>query len=49
MWEALRPGGVFISDDIQDNFAFREFVEANRLVYAITGYEGKFVGIVRKP
>lgn len=49
MWEALRPGGVFISDDIQDNFAFREFVEPNRRVYAITGYEGKFVGIVRKP
>ena len=48
MWEALRSGGVFISDDIQDNFAFREFVEANQLVYAITGYEDKFVGIARK-
>src|SRR5262249_40277160 len=22
LWEALRPGGVFISDDVQDNMAF---------------------------
>ncbi|MEH6876231.1 MAG: class I SAM-dependent methyltransferase [Candidatus Competibacter sp.] len=49
MWEALRPGGVFISDDIQDNFAFRELVETRRIACAVTGYEGKFVGIVRKP
>jgi predicted O-methyltransferase YrrM len=49
MWDALVPGGIFISDDIQDNFAFKEFVEARQLVFAVTEYEGKFVGIARKP
>jgi predicted O-methyltransferase YrrM len=48
MWTALRPGGVFISDDIQDNFAFKEFVAANQITFAVTGYQGKFVGIARK-
>lgn len=48
LWNALRPGGVFISDDIQDNLAFRDFVEARNAPFAITEYEGKYVGIVRK-
>lgn len=48
LWNALNPGGVFISDDIQDNFAFREFVEERQPRFAITEYEGKYVGIVRK-
>lgn len=25
LWRTLRPGGIFISDDINDNFAFRDF------------------------
>lgn len=49
MWAALRPGGVFISDDIQDNFAFRDFVEALGLEFGVTSYLGKYVGILRKP
>lgn len=49
MWDALVPGGVFISDDIQDNLAFREFVEAGGLKFAVTGYGNKFVGILIKP
>ncbi len=49
IWNALRPGGVFISDDIQDNFSFKEFVEAKRLDFGITEFQGKYVGIVRKP
>jgi predicted O-methyltransferase YrrM len=49
MWDALVPGGIFISDDIQDNFAFKEFVEARQLAFAVTEYKGKFVGIARKP
>lgn len=48
LWNALRPGGVFISDDIQDNMAFREFVERRRAVFAITEAHGKYVGIARK-
>ena len=47
--EALEPGGVFISDDIQDNFAFKEFVESWAVDFAVTAYQGKFVGIARKP
>jgi predicted O-methyltransferase YrrM len=48
LWEALAPGGIFISDDIQDNMAFAEFVDVNRLRFAVTEYEGKFVGITRR-
>lgn len=48
MWQALRPGGIFISDDIQDNFAFREFVEARGVPFAITESQGKYVGMARK-
>lgn len=49
LWKALVPGGVFISDDIQDNFAFKEFIEARGLKFAVTECQGKYVGIVRKP
>jgi predicted O-methyltransferase YrrM len=48
IWSALAPGGVFISDDIQDNLAFREFVEEKRTPFAVTSFEGKYVGITRK-
>lgn len=49
LWQALRPGGIFISDDIQDNFAFKDFVEREGVGFAITESQGKFVGICRKP
>lgn len=49
LWAALAPGGVFISDDIQDNLAFKNFVEAKGLAFAVTEYESKFIGVVRKP
>ena len=48
MWAALQPGGVFVSDDIQDNLAFKEFVEAHKIGFAVTCYEQKYVGILRK-
>lgn len=48
MWEALRPGGVFISDDIQDNFFFAEFAKEKSLPFAVTESQGKFVGLLRK-
>lgn len=48
LWESLRPGGLFISDDIQDNFAFREFVEENGGHFFIIESEKKFVGIIKK-
>jgi len=49
LWGALKSGGIFISDDIQDNMAFAEFVEEEKVPFAVTGYEGKFIGICRKP
>jgi predicted O-methyltransferase YrrM len=49
IWPALAPSGVFICDDIQDNLAFKDFVEAKGLALAVTEYECKFIGVVRKP
>jgi predicted O-methyltransferase YrrM len=49
LWNALRPGGLFISDDIQDNMAFAEFVAARQVACFVTECDGKYVGIVRKP
>lgn len=48
IWKALRPGGIFISDDIQDNLAFRDSIESHSASFAVTEYQGKYVGIVRK-
>lgn len=49
LWGALRPNGIFISDDIQDNFAFRDFVDEHQLEFAVGTSGGKFVGVTRKP
>jgi len=48
LWKALKNKGVFISDDIQDNFAFKEFVEEQNLNYSITKSEEKYIGIIYK-
>lgn len=48
LWEALAPGGLFISDDIQDNLYFAEFVKEKGLTYSITESDGKYVGLFRK-
>ena len=45
---ALKKDGIFVSDDINDNFAFKEFVEENTLDYFIIEYGGKYVGIIKK-
>lgn len=49
LWAALRPGGVFISDDIEDNLAFSEFVAQHGTPFAVTQCESKYIGITRKP
>jgi predicted O-methyltransferase YrrM len=49
IWQALIPGGVFISDDIQDNLRFAEFVAEKGVPFAVTECAGRFVGICRKP
>ncbi|HSF94526.1 MAG TPA: class I SAM-dependent methyltransferase [Thermohalobaculum sp.] len=48
IWEALGPGGILISDDIQDNFAFAEFADAQKAPFSVTESGGKFVGIMMK-
>ena len=48
LWHALRPGGVFISDDIQDNFGFRDFCHSHGLQFQVTKSAGKFIGVARK-
>lgn len=49
LWNALRSGGLFISDDIQDNFGFRDFCAAQDIPFAVTESTGKYVGLAMKP
>ena len=49
LWQALEPGGLLISDDIQDNMAFAAFVERERIQFAVTSSQGKYIGLTRKP
>ena len=48
IWQYLRKGGIFISDDIEDNSAFREFVLSKNLDFSVLKFEGKYVGVIRK-
>lgn len=53
LWKALKPGGIFISDDIGDNFAFKDFVEkVDKQAIIIKSYADynakKYVGITIK-
>ena len=48
LWKSLKSNGLFISDDIQDNLYFSEFVKKNLLNFAVVEFEGKFVGLIRK-
>ena len=53
LWEALEPGGFFVSDDIGDNDAFRVFagsVAAEPIVVEPGSYDtgAKYVGVLRK-
>ena len=49
LWRSLRARGIFISDDIQDNFAFKDFAESRAVDPIVVECEGKFVGICVKP
>ena len=48
LWKALMKGGLFITDDIQDNIAFKEFCEQLNIKPIIIEHLGKYVGIIRK-
>lgn len=49
LWKALSKNGVLISDDIQDNIAFKEFSETVNVNPIIISSQNKYVGILRKP
>lgn len=48
LWKALDLDGLFISDDIQDNLYFAEFVKAKSIPYCVIKSGDKYVGIMRK-
>ena len=48
LYPRLRKGGVFISDDINDNSAFQDFCEQEKIVPTVVEFEGKYVGVFVK-
>lgn len=48
LWDALRKGGIFISDDIHDNIAFKQFSDNVHRKPFIFNYRNKFVGVLKK-
>lgn len=48
LWRALKEGGYFVSDDINDNIAFKQFCESVNRVPVIIEHLGKFVGAIKK-
>lgn len=48
LWEKIRPGGIFISDDIGDNAAFMDFCTSNGHLPIIVGFDGKYAGVILK-
>ena len=50
LWDRLRPGGWFVSDDIGDNAAFADFCERVQLrPVVVAAASGKYLGILTKP
>ena len=48
IWSLLKKGGIFISDDISDNFAFRDFFQKKCYDPIIVRFSTKYIGIVIK-
>jgi predicted O-methyltransferase YrrM len=48
IWNAIRKGGLFISDDINDNIAFKHFCESVEKTPIVIKHNDKFVGILKK-
>ncbi|HVT84671.1 MAG TPA: class I SAM-dependent methyltransferase [Chitinophagaceae bacterium] len=48
IWKALKKNGFFISDDISDNIAFKEFCESVCRTPIIVYWNNKYIGIVKK-
>lgn len=48
IFEKLRPGGIFMMDDIDDNFGFKHIVENHDVEFKVYKFKSKFVGIIVK-
>ena len=48
LYGKLRKGGVFISDDINDNSAFQDFCDEQKITPTIISFEGKYIGVFVK-
>ena len=48
LYKNLRKEGFLISDDIEDNMYFNEFVTSNKLNFSILRCENKYVGVIKK-
>jgi predicted O-methyltransferase YrrM len=49
LWPALRPGGLLISDDIQQNFGFQEFAQrVSRRPWVLRKPNGSYAGVLLK-
>ncbi len=48
LWDSLKPGGLFISDDINDNLYFSEFVKNKSASFSVIKHGERFIGMIRK-
>ncbi len=48
LWKKLRKGGIFLSDDINDNIAFKEFSQIVGVTPVVVRWNEQFVGILAK-
>jgi predicted O-methyltransferase YrrM len=49
LWRAIKPGGFFISDDIGDNTAFRDFSRSIERPPVVIRHRDKYIGVLVKP
>lgn len=48
IWKHINHGGIMISDDIQDNIAFKEFCEEIETTPFIIEDNNRFIGVIKK-
>lgn len=48
LWKALRSGGIFLSDDIGDNLAFRDFCNKMNVEPIVVQSGERFIGVIIK-
>lgn len=48
LWDKVREGGIFMSDDIADNSAFMDYCMKNNHQPIIVEFDGKYAGLILK-